>query len=219
MTRHQWIYGMALWLSLIAMMVAIPGLPLLSHKVIEAKFLTPEGPNKALVFFGFSHCKEVCPATLAQLNTLLTQQLAPSQWPRVVFVDLQQSPQRDKEPLKNKGLSRKASPGSNRADPLTLAAGYAQSFHPQFHGYHPTADELLRLAATFGLNFSQRGELIQHRGRSYLLERKNAQWRLIKTYNAGQLGSLKPLAEFSASRAFHRAADNPQLADSRVQSI
>ncbi|HXW75245.1 MAG TPA: SCO family protein [Steroidobacteraceae bacterium] len=85
-----------------------------------------------LVFFGFTHCPDVCPTTLSKLARLL--RLAPVRQPaalgrlRVVFISV--DPQRD--------------------TPRQLAT-YVHAFDPQFEGLTGDSASIARIAANFGV--------------------------------------------------------------------
>ncbi len=80
----------------------------------------------SLVFFGFTHCPDVCPTTLAQLAAL--DKLAPVPGLRVIFVSV--DPQRD--------------------TPTALAA-YLRNFDPRFIGVTGDPAAIAAVAANFGV--------------------------------------------------------------------
>jgi protein SCO1 len=79
-----------------------------------------------LVFFGFTHCPDVCPTTLLKLAQL--QRRAAVAGLRVLFISV--DPQRD--------------------TPLLLGQ-YLRAFDPQFQGLTGDAKTIARLAANFGV--------------------------------------------------------------------
>ena len=79
-----------------------------------------------LVYFGFTHCPDVCPTTLVKLAQLGKQAAVPSL--RVVFVSV--DPQRDTPPV----LSR-----------------YVHAFDPGFRGLTGSPEEIARVARNFGV--------------------------------------------------------------------
>jgi protein SCO1 len=80
----------------------------------------------ALVFFGFTHCPDVCPTTLVKLAQL--RHRAPVAGLRVVFISV--DPQRD--------------------TPSVLGT-YVHAFDPQFQGLTGDPRTIARLAANFGV--------------------------------------------------------------------
>lgn len=80
----------------------------------------------ALVFFGFTHCPDVCPTTLAKLARI--RKRAALAHLRVLFVSV--DPQRD--------------------TPAVLAA-YVHAFDPAFEGLTAPSQDVERLAAAFGV--------------------------------------------------------------------
>lgn len=83
-----------------------------------------------LVFFGFTHCPDVCPTTLVKLAQV--KKSAPLAALRVVFVSV--DPQRDTPPL---------------------LAQYVHAFDPSFRGLTGDARALARVAGDFGVAFSR----------------------------------------------------------------
>ncbi|MDF2176631.1 SCO family protein [Aliiglaciecola sp. CAU 1673] len=152
------VWGILLLSILIGVIFLLPYTSLSSDKPVYAPFLETEKADKAIVFFGFTRCPDICPTTLATLRNLLNR-VPQTQWPRVVFVDIDAN--------------------SNSAD----AQRYASFFHPDFIGIHADQELLPKLKDSFGLNIQQQGEQIMHDGRTYLLVQKQRQWHLIKTYN------------------------------------
>jgi len=80
----------------------------------------------ALVFFGFTHCPDVCPTTLLKLAQIEKRAASPK--PRVLFVSI--DPQRD--------------------TPAVLAA-YVHAFDPSFEGLTGSPQAIERVAADFGV--------------------------------------------------------------------
>jgi protein SCO1 len=80
----------------------------------------------ALVFFGFTHCPDVCPTTLAKLVQVRRRATAPA--PRVLFISV--DPQRDTPPV------------------LGL---YVHAFDPHFQGLTGDQATIAHLAANFGV--------------------------------------------------------------------
>ncbi len=80
----------------------------------------------ALVFFGFTHCPDVCPTTLAKLAQVRRRAaIAPL---RVLFISV--DPQRDTPPVLGQ---------------------YVHAFDPQFQGLTGDPRTIARLAANFGV--------------------------------------------------------------------
>jgi len=171
MTWLRAVWASSLMATLLAFIFYIPLFALDSSKPVEAAFLHDSGSDKALVFFGFSHCADVCPTSLAVLRTLIQDKDELSKWPQVAFIDIDAN--------------------SNQLN----AQNYAQMFHSSFIGYHASETALSRLRADFGLNIRQRDDQIIHQGRTYLLNRKQAQWYIVKTYNPGTFDAHTLAAE------------------------
>jgi len=159
MTKTKLLWGLFLWALLIAVIFIVPLTPLITNKAIEAPFLLPTGPDQAIVFFGYSACGDICPTTMMMLSNTLESSKSDKEWPAVIFVDI------------------------DKTSNAQQASNYAKQFNPFFTGYFPPAEELAKLTQHFGLNFQQTGALITHRGRTYLLQRKDRVWHLKKAYN------------------------------------
>ena len=97
--------------------------------------------------------------TMMKLSHALKSSEYDEEWPTVVFVDIDQ------------------------ASNAQQAADYAKGFNSRFQGYFPTKDELSQLRDIFGLNFQQKGDRISHRGRTYVLQRRDRVWYLTNAYN------------------------------------
>jgi len=149
--------------SLLALLLSVifllPFLPIDVQRNVSASFLSANGSDKAVIFFGFTQCADTCPATLSVLRALVANNNKHKSQPQVAFVDI----------------------NSNSSE--LQAQQYAQQFHASFIGVHPKPDQLAQLTSDFGLNFQQVNEQIQHKGRTYLLNRVNQQWRLVKVFN------------------------------------
>ena len=159
MGKAKLLWGLLIWATLLATIFIIPLTPLVSNKVIEAPFLSQSGPDKTIVFFGYSACGDICPTTLTMLSNSLKKNKTQNEWPKVVFVDIDKS--------------------SNAQQ----ASNYAQQFNDRFMGFFPSKIELNKLKNYFGLNFQQTDALISHRGQTYILQRQNQDWYLTKAYN------------------------------------
>jgi len=151
--------GFALWFLLIIYIFSIPFIPLTLNKKLDTSFLDPKGNEHALIFFGFRGCSNVCPMTLSILRQLFDSQKNASLWPQVVFVDIDAN--------------------SNSVN----ASSFAKQFHTSFIGLHIPTDELSEVSNQFGLNIKQEGNQIAHLGKTYLLQRKASDWKLVKIYN------------------------------------
>jgi protein SCO1/2 len=151
--------GLGLWSVMLVFIISIPFVPLILDKELNVPFLDQEGNENALVFFGFRGCSDVCPATLGILRQLFDSQKNTSQWPQVVFVDI------------------------DVHSDSTQASNFAKQFHPSFVGLHIPVEDLPEISAKFGLNIKQQDDQISHLGKIYLLRRIVNDWSLVKIYN------------------------------------
>lgn len=83
----------------------------------------------SLLFFGFTHCPDVCPTTLSVLNRAVRQMEDP---PQVVMISV--DPDRDTP---------------------ELLAEYVPGFNPDFVGYTGTFDETVNLADQVNIGFAK----------------------------------------------------------------
>ncbi|MEX2488811.1 MAG: SCO family protein [Pseudomonadales bacterium] len=83
----------------------------------------------SLLFFGFTHCPDVCPTTLSVLNRAVNQM---DNSPQVVMVSV--DPDRDTPELMGQ---------------------YVQGFNPNFVGYTGTFDETVNLADQVNIGFAK----------------------------------------------------------------
>ena len=86
----------------------------------------PSG-NVTLVYFGYTHCPDFCPATMAVARELFEQLGAQADRVRFVFVTV--DPERDT---------------------LPVLAEYVSAFDPRFIGLRPASDDLPELLAAYG---------------------------------------------------------------------
>ncbi len=160
--------GLGLWLILLIFIFSIPFIPLALDKELKVSFLDQYGNENALVFFGFRGCSNVCPMTLSILSQLINSQKNSSLWPQVIFVDIDAN--------------------SDSAQ----ASNFAKQFHTSFVGLHIPPEELTNITGKFGLNIKQQNNKISHLGKTYLLRRKENDWKLVKIYNPNSF-SMKTL--------------------------
>jgi len=170
LNKHQKLtLGLTLWAILAGFVILVPQLPQSVDKKIDLPFIPVAKNDKTLIFFGFSACQGVCPTTLSGLSSTLRKIKAP-QRPAVYFIDIDENSSQE------------------------LASSYAKQFHPKFQGFYPSRTQLKQLKNNFGLNLGVVNNEISHRGRTYLLERRDGNWWLIKVYNP-ETYSLDTIAE------------------------
>lgn len=90
--------------------------------------------NKAVVlFFGYTHCPDVCPTTMAELTQAL-QQLGPDDAKRVQVLFVTVDPERDTSPV----LSQ-----------------YVKAFNPSFVALRPSDAQLAKVAKDFRVYYAK----------------------------------------------------------------
>jgi len=114
--------------------------------------------HASLVYFGYTHCPDVCPATLAELASMYQKLTNP---PTLYFVSV--DPERD--------------------TPSNVDQ-YAQHFNPHFHGATGPDDQLMRLTHRLGALYSRdtdkQGRVtVDHSGALYLI---NAQGEFLAVF-------------------------------------
>ncbi len=109
-----------------------------------------------VLFFGYTHCPDVCPTTLSDMAQAL-RLLTPEQAARVQVLFVTVDPERD-------------TPDMLRT--------YVPYFHPDFLGLHGTPEEVARAAKEFRITYRKHTEpgasdyLVDHTAGSYVLDDK-----------------------------------------------
>lgn len=106
------------------------------------------------VFFGFTHCPEVCPTTLYEMSSTLGKLGDEAKNLKVFFVTV--DPERDT---------------------LDFMKSYLTSFDPRIIGLRPSADELAQIAKTYRVFYervptSDGGYTMNHTALVYLMDRE-----------------------------------------------
>ncbi|GAA6756239.1 SCO family protein [Thermus thalpophilus] len=122
------------------------GTRLLNPKPVDFALEGPQGPVRlsqfqdkvVLLFFGFTHCPDVCPTTLLALKRAY-ERLSPQEQERVRVIFISVDPERD-------------SP--------EVADRYAKNFHPSFLGLSGSPEAIQEVARTFGVYYQK----TQYRG-------------------------------------------------------
>lgn len=153
--------GIAIWVGLVATIVGFNLVPLQSNKTVDLPFFQSD-KNQALVFFGFPSCESVCPMTMTHISQMIKQIPNEADRPEVLFINIKLDD----------------SNGSSQQ--------YANYFGKNFIGYQPSEKELNHLTSEFGLNIQRQGSNISHKGRTYLLNRHDDRWVLVKSFNPSE---------------------------------
>ena len=119
-----------------------------------------------VVFFGFTHCPDVCPTTLAELATVAKELGPDSQRMQVLFVTV--DPQRD--------------------TPQVLKQ-YVPAFNPSFLGLYGTAEEVAATAKEFKVYVQKQpqpggGYSVDHSSGTFVLDQEG-RLRLFANHGAG----------------------------------
>lgn len=107
-----------------------------------------------VLFFGYTHCPDVCPTTLSDMAQAL-QRLPPEQAQRVQVLFVTVDPERDTP---------------------TLLKGFVTHFHPSFLGLHGSPEAVAAAAREFRVTYRRHTEpgatdyLIDHTAGSYVLD-------------------------------------------------
>jgi len=104
------------------------------------------------VFFGFTHCPDVCPTTLAEMSTVMRELGPDGQKVQVLFITV--DPERDTPQVLQK---------------------YVPSFHPGFLGLYGDADALARTAREFKIVYQKQalpggGYSVDHSAGTYIFD-------------------------------------------------
>ena len=130
-----------------------------AEKPVDFHLTDPNGKMRRLsdfkdkvvvLFFGYTHCPEICPTTLADLAQVMRLLDKDAEKVQVLFVTL--DPERDTP---------------------KLLAEYVPSFHPSFLGLYGDAKTTAQVAKTFGVNYEKRVEkgsyILDHSDGTYLI--------------------------------------------------
>jgi protein SCO1/2 len=107
-----------------------------------------------VLFFGYTHCPDVCPTTLGDVAMAL-RQLSPEQAARVQVLFVSVDPERDTPDMLRE---------------------YVPYFHPAFLGLHGTPEEVAAAAREFRIVYRRHveegagGYLVDHTAGSYVLD-------------------------------------------------
>ena len=118
------------------------------------------------VFFGFTHCPDVCPTTLAEMAQVMKELGADADKLQVLFITV--DPERDTQ--------------------LVLKQ-YVPSFHPSFLGLYGDLDATARTAKEFKVFFQKQpaksgGYSVDHSAGTFILDREG-RLRLFAQYGQG----------------------------------
>jgi len=123
------------------------------------------------VFFGFTHCPDVCPTTLAEMAQVMKELGADANQLQVLFVTV--DPERDTQ---------------------QLLAQYVPSFHPGFIGLYGDRDATARAAKEFKIYYNQQpaksgSYSVDHSAGTFILDR-GGRLRLYAQYGQGPAALL-----------------------------
>ena len=123
------------------------------------------------VFFGFTHCPDVCPTTLAEMAQVMKELGADADQLQVLFVTV--DPERDTQ---------------------KLLAQYVPSFHPGFIGLYGDRDATARAAKEFKIYYNQQpaksgSYSVDHSAGTFILDREG-RLRLYAQYGQGPAALL-----------------------------
>ena len=123
------------------------------------------------VFFGFTHCPDVCPTTLVEMAQVMKELGADADQLQVLFVTV--DPERDTQ---------------------KLLAQYVPSFHPGFIGLYGDRDATARAAKEFKIYYNQQpaksgSYSVDHSAGTFILDREG-RLRLFAQYGQGAAALL-----------------------------
>ncbi len=124
-----------------------------------------------MVFFGFTHCPDVCPTTLAEMAQVMRELGPDAEKVQVLFITV--DPERD--------------------TPEVLRQ-YVPSFHASFLGLHGDADAIARTAKGFKVFYQKQalpggGYSVDHSAGTYIYDREG-RLRLYASYGRGAAALL-----------------------------
>lgn len=121
------------------------GTRLANPKPVDFTLEGPKGPVRLadfkdkiiLIFFGYTHCPDVCPTTLLEIRKVFSA-LAEGERSRVQVIFVSVDPERD---------------------PPEVADRYAKQFHPSFLGLSGSPEAIRQVAQAFGV-FYQKTQVV-----------------------------------------------------------
>lgn len=141
-------------------------LQLTDHKG-QRRSLSDFNGKVVVLFFGYTHCPDVCPTTLGEMNIVMKRLGADADKVQVLFATL--DPARD--------------------TPAVLAQ-YVPSFNPKFLGLTGSDEEIARAAKEFKVYYkkqessSKSGYTMDHSANTFVLDTQG-RLRLLYAYGAG----------------------------------
>lgn len=120
----------------------------------------------SLVFFGYTHCPDICPITMKMLQEAKETYQKNGLNPQVVFVTL-----------------------DPKADPPEQVGQWTQHFDSNFIGLTGALGQIKNLSAQFGITHVKNGQLIDHTGAVIVINPKGQYYAVFTT------PSLKALKE------------------------
>ncbi|MGC8968467.1 MAG: SCO family protein [Thermus sp.] len=166
---------------------AFYGTRLLHPKPVDFALEGPEGPVRlsqfqdqvVLLFFGYTHCPDVCPTTLLALKRAY-EKLPPKDQKRVQVIFVSVDPERDTP---------------------KIADRYAKAFHPRFLGLSGSPEAIREVAQAFGVYYQKTqyrgpGEyLVDHTATTFLVK----EGRLVLLYSPDKVEATdKVVADLKA---------------------
>jgi len=133
-----------------------------------------------VVFFGYTHCPDVCPTTLAELAAVMKELGPDAQRVQVLFVTV--DPERDTR---------------------EVLAQYVPSFNPTFLGLYGDADATARAAKSFKVFYQRQAQAggaytVDHAAGTYILD-PEGRLRLFGQYGVGAPALLHDIRALLAS--------------------
>ncbi len=158
---------------------AIPLSPLLSDRRINFPFLEESKVSNSIIYFGFTGCSVSCPITLGKLADYIDNSEYKFDSLGIFFIDL------------------------NPTATLSDSQAYASYFHPNIRAVVPSSDQLSDMQSQFALNYSvdEKTGIISHKGRVYLLQKTDDNWRIKSTLNENRV-SLESLDNLFSGKDF-----------------
>lgn len=134
-----------------------------------------------VIFFGFTHCPDVCPTTLSDFAQVM-KALPPADAARVQVLFVTVDPERDTR---------------------EVLAQYVPSFHPSFLGLYGDAAATARTAKTFKIHYQKQPQpggsyTVDHSAGTYIYDTEG-RLRLFAQYGAGPQTLLHDVRELLGS--------------------
>lgn len=137
---------------------SIPGDTMVISSITDAPLVTDEGKpvskedvhdSYTLIYFGFTHCPDICPIDVAKFTDILNTLEAEGEKIVPLFITL-----------------------DPKQDTPEILHGYLQRFSPRWKGLTGSTEAIEEVTRAFHIAYDKQGETISHAGYAFLMDKK-----------------------------------------------